>query len=144
MKRYLHSGPIVGNPLPWDYFCQAVNRVFALALTPRIAASLKWSADAPTATWRTCLCKQNTRERATRERLLVCSPRVGGVAAYWCLQIGPNSVDSGTGQDSQIERAKRCVFSSAGGGWKPGFWHTRDGPLQTSQKTTCTKISGPE
>ncbi len=44
----------------------------------------------------------------------------------WCgARRGPQTVDSGTGLDSQIERAKRCVFSRAGGGWKPGFWHTR-------------------
>ncbi len=41
--------------------------------------------------------------------------------------------------DIQMECAKRSVFNNAGGGWNQGFWHTREGRLQTSQKPT----SGP-
>src|ERR1700758_3527974 len=52
------------------------------------------------------------------------------------LCTSPKSVDSGTGLYSPTGHAKRCVFSDAGGGWKRGFWHTRDSLLQISPKPT--------
>lgn len=41
-----------------------------------------------------------------------------------------------------FEDAKQNVFSTAGGGWKRGFWHTRDGLLQTSQNPTSWAFHG--
>jgi hypothetical protein len=43
------------------------------------------------------------------------------------MQTGPNFVDFGTLPDIQMECAKRRIFSNAGGGWKRGFWHNREG-----------------
>ena len=86
---------------------------------------LKWCADAPTATCRTCLCKQSTKARATRRACCCVRPGWEVSRPTGCMHTGPNSVDFGTVRDQTIEDSKRHVFSTAEPDWNRGFWHSR-------------------
>jgi hypothetical protein len=65
------------------------------------------------------------------------------VGTYSAVSVVPKGVDFGTGLYSPTGYPKRCVFGTAGGSWKRGFWHTRDGLLQTSKKPTPASASPP-